>query len=207
MQGLIMDFQLTIPAMLRRAEQLHYDREVVTRQPDRSLHRCTYADTISRAKRLAVALKRLGLADGDRVATFCWNHYQHLEAYIAIPCAGGVLHTLNLRLHPNDLTYIAGHAGDRVAIVDEVLWDTFDKFRGSVDFKQVIVVRQATRRCRPARSITKRSSPTPTSRNSNTSISTNATPRPCATPPARPACQRACWRLTAPSCSTRWPAR
>jgi fatty-acyl-CoA synthase len=141
MHGLIMDFQLTIPAMLRRAEQLHHDREVVTRLPDRSIHRTTYSQVISRAKRLAVALQTLGVEDGDRVATFCWNHYQHLEAYIAIPCTGGVLHTLNLRLHPNDLTYIANHAGDKVAIVDEVLWDLFAQFRDTVKFKHVIVIR------------------------------------------------------------------
>ena len=141
MLGLIMDFQLTIPAMLRRAEQLHHDREIVTRLPDSSIHRYTYAEMIVRAKRLAVALKKLGIEDGDRVATFCWNHYQHLEAYVAIPCAGAVLHTLNLRLHPTDLTYIASHAGDKAVIVDEVLWDVFDKFRHTVDFKHVIVVR------------------------------------------------------------------
>jgi fatty-acyl-CoA synthase len=141
MHGLIMDFQLTIPAMLRRAEQLYYDREIVTRQPDRSLHRYTYGEMISRAKRLAVALRKLGLADGDRVATFCWNHYQHLEAYAAIPCAGGVLHTLNLRLHENDLTYIASHAEDKIAIVDEVLWDLFAKFREGGGFERVVVVR------------------------------------------------------------------
>ena len=141
MHGLIMDFQLTIPAMLRRCEQLHYDREIVTRLPDKSLHRYTNGDMVQRAKRLAVALKKLGLEDGDRVATFCWNHYRHLECYVAIPCAGGVLHTLNLRLHENDLTYIANHAGDKIVIVDEVLWDLFAKFREGGGFKQVIVVR------------------------------------------------------------------
>jgi fatty-acyl-CoA synthase len=141
MHGLIMDFQLTIPSMLRRAEQLHFDREIVTRQCDRSIHRYTYGEMIGRAKRLAVALRQLGVEDGDRVATFCWNHYRHLEAYMAIPCCGAVLHTLNLRLHPNDLSYIAGHAGDRIAIVDEVLWDLFDKFRVSAGFEHVIVVR------------------------------------------------------------------
>lgn len=145
MRGLIMDFQLTIPAMLRRAEQLHHDREIATRVADKSIHRYTYREMISRAKRLVVALKKLGVADGDRVATFCWNHYQHLEAYVAIPCAGAVLHTLNLRLHPNDLSYIAGHAGDRVAIVDEVLWDLFKEFRDQVRFEHVIVVRSSDR--------------------------------------------------------------
>lgn len=143
MHGLMMDFQLTIPAMLRRAEQLHHDREIVTRLPDRSIHRYTYRQMVSRAKKLAVGLRKLGVHDGDRVATLCWNHYQHMEAYVAIPCAGGVLHTLNLRLHPNDLTYIADHAGDKIVIVDEVLWDLFDKFRGGVDFKHIIVVRSS----------------------------------------------------------------
>jgi acyl-CoA synthetase (AMP-forming)/AMP-acid ligase II len=141
MHGLIMDFQLTIPAMLRRAEQLHFDREIVTRLPDKSIHRTTYGEMVSRAKRLTLALQKLGVESGDRVATFCWNHYQHLEAYVAIPTAGAVLHTLNLRLHPNDLTYIASHAGDTVAIVDDVLWNLFEKFRDPVDFKHVIVVR------------------------------------------------------------------
>ena len=143
MHGLIMDFQLTIPAIVRRAEQLHYDREIVTRLPDKSIHRYTNGEMIGRAKRLSLVLKRLGVELGDRVATFCWNHYQHLEAYMAIPCTGAVLHTLNLRLHPNDLTYIASHAGDKVVIVDEVLWDVFAKFRDTVSFKHVIVVRSS----------------------------------------------------------------
>ncbi|REK09893.1 MAG: fatty acid--CoA ligase [Planctomycetota bacterium] len=141
MHGLIMDFQLNIPAMLRRAEQLHFDRELVSRRPDESIDRYTYGDMIPRAKRLAVALQKLGLKEGDRAATFCWNHSQHLEAYMAIPCAGGVLHTLNLRLHEKDLEYIASHAGDKIAIVDDVLWDLFDKFRAGSGIEHVIVVR------------------------------------------------------------------
>ena len=165
MHGLIMDFQLTIPAMLRRAEQLHYDREIVTRLPDKSLHRYTYGDMIERAKRLSVALAKLGVDDGDRVATFCWNHYQHLEAYMAIPCAGAVLHTLNLRLHANDLTYIASHAGDKVVIVDEVLWDAVRQVSrdGPLQARDRRPLR-ATSRCRRARSTTKSCWPTPTSR-------------------------------------------
>ncbi len=143
MHGLIMDFQLNLPTILRRAEQLHYDREIVTRLPDKSLVRSTIGDMVPRAKKLSVALEKLGLESGDRVGTFCWNHHQHLEAYMGIPCAGGVLHTLNLRLHENDLTYIAGHAGDKIAIVDDTLWELFDRFRASVGFKHVVVVRTA----------------------------------------------------------------
>ena len=111
MKGLMMDFQLTLPPVLRRAETFFGDKEIVTRLPDKSFHRYTYRDMARRAKQLAVALQQLGLERGDRVATLCWNHYQHMEAYFGIPCGGFVLHTLNLRLHPNDIGYIAAHAG------------------------------------------------------------------------------------------------
>src|SRR5439155_1942467 len=112
--GLMMDFQLTLPHLLRRAETFFGEKEIVTRLPDKSFHRYTYADMTRRAKQLAVALQQLGLDPGDRVATLCWNHYQHMEAYFGIPCGGYVLHTLNLRLHHGDVGYIAKHAGDRV---------------------------------------------------------------------------------------------
>jgi len=140
MDGLTMDYQLTIPAMLRRAELLHGRKGIVTRLPDKSMHRYTYKEMVERAKRLAVALKALGVADGDRVATLSWNHHQHLEAYFGIPSAGGVLHTLNLRLHPDDLTYIVGHAGDKVMLVDDVLLPVFATFRDRVDVRHVVVI-------------------------------------------------------------------
>jgi fatty-acyl-CoA synthase len=101
--GLIMDYQLTVPAILRRADALYGDREIVSRRPDKSLHRYTYRQMVERAKRLALALSNLGVQRGDRVATLAWNHHQHLEAYFGIPACGAVLHTLNLRLHPDDL--------------------------------------------------------------------------------------------------------
>ncbi len=111
MDGLMMDFPLTLTHLLRRAEQFFPRGEIVTRLPDKSFHRTTYAETMRRSRQLAVALKKAGLERGDRVATLCWNHHQHHEAYFGIPCGGFVLHTLNLRLHPNDLAYIATHAG------------------------------------------------------------------------------------------------
>ncbi len=95
MDGLIMNYQLTLPAMLRRAEQLFPGREIVTRLPDRSFHRYTYRDFVRRTRQLAVALQKEGMRPGDRVATLCWNHYQHLEVYFGAPIAGGVVHTLN----------------------------------------------------------------------------------------------------------------
>jgi fatty-acyl-CoA synthase len=138
--GLMMDFQLTLPHLLTRAERYLGRGEIVTRLPDRSFHRITYAESMARAKQLAVALQKLGLERGDRVATLCWNHYQHHEAYFGIPCGGFVLHTLNLRLHPNDLAYIAGHAGDRVAIVDRSLVPLLDQFRDRTQIEHVFVL-------------------------------------------------------------------
>jgi len=136
-----MDYQLTIPSLFRRAEQLHGGKAIIDRQPDRTIHRTTYGEVLARARRLAGALRALGVAPGDRVATFCWNHHQHLEAYYGVPAMGAVLHTLNIRLHPDDLAYVAAHAGDRVAIVDRVLWAAFEKFRDRVpSIEHVIVV-------------------------------------------------------------------
>ena len=140
MNGLMMDYQLTLPAMLRRAEELFEHREIVTRLPDRSIHRYAYSDFVSRAKKLAVALENLGVEKGDRVATLCWNHCQHLEAYFGVPCRGAVLHTLNLRLHPDDLAYIVDHAEDKVLLVDENLLPLFEKFKDRVNLEHVVVV-------------------------------------------------------------------
>ena len=95
MHGLMMDYQLNVPAILRRGDELYGDREIVSRLPDKSWHRYTYAEFASRAKRLAVALRELGLSEGDRVGTLMWNHHEHLETYIGAPVGGFVTHTLN----------------------------------------------------------------------------------------------------------------
>ncbi|HEX7102832.1 MAG TPA: long-chain fatty acid--CoA ligase [Nitrolancea sp.] len=139
MDGLMMDFQLTLPAILRRADTYFGPKEIVSREPDRSLHRYTYREMAERAKRLAVALQGLGIQSGDRVGTLAWNHHQHLEAYFGVPLSGGVLHTLNLRLHPTDLAYIINHADDQVILVDDVLWPLFEAVRGAIQSKHVIV--------------------------------------------------------------------
>src|SRR5687768_18178493 len=137
MQSTMMQFPLTLAHLLARAGKLFPRSEIVSRLPDRRLHRHSYRDFHRRAHALAGALQRLGLERGDRVATLMWNHYGHLEAYFAVPCAGGVLHTLNLRLHPDDIAYIANHARDRVLIVDDVLLPLYEKFRDS-DRKSVV---------------------------------------------------------------------
>ncbi len=140
MNGLMMDFPLTLTHFLRRAESYFGEQEIVTRLPDKSFHRYTYADFGRRARALAVALQGLGLERGDRVATLGWNTYQHLEAYFGIPCGGFVLHTLNLRLHPNDLAYIATHANDRAVIVDRSLVPLLEQFRERTNIEHVFVV-------------------------------------------------------------------
>jgi fatty-acyl-CoA synthase len=139
MDGLMMDYQLTLPTIMRRAETYFGMREVVSRLHDRSFHRCTYADVMRRARQLAVGLAGLGLERGDRVATLCWNHYRHLEAYYGVSCQGLVLHTLNLRLHPDDLAYIASHAGDRVLIVDASLLSVAEQFLDRTRIEHVLV--------------------------------------------------------------------
>jgi fatty-acyl-CoA synthase len=140
MRGLMMDFPLTVPALLERAGGIFGNVEIVTRRPDRRLARSTWGDLYRRSRRLANALTGLGLRRGDRVATLLWNQTEHMEAYFGVPVAGGVLHTLNLRLHPDEITFIANHAGDRFLIVDDVLLPVFEKFRGRVEFERVIVV-------------------------------------------------------------------
>ena len=135
-----MDYPLTLAAVVRRAEALFGDRPVVSRRSDRSIHRSTWSAILARAHRLASALRELGVAPGDRVATLCWNHDRHLETYFAVPLLGAVLHTLNLRLHPDELAYIARHAEDRVVIVDQALLPVLEPFRARAEFRHVIVI-------------------------------------------------------------------
>jgi len=140
MRGLMMDYALSVPAIVRRADALFGHKHVASRLPDRTVVRHSYAQIVDRVKRLAVALTDLGVSKGDRVATLAWASHQHLEAYLAIPSMGAVLHTLNLRLHQDDLSYIVNDADDRVLLVDESLLPLFEKFRAQVNIRQVIVM-------------------------------------------------------------------
>jgi fatty-acyl-CoA synthase len=140
MRGTMMDFPLTLPTLLERAGKLFARVEIVSRRPDRSMVRTTYGDFYRRARRLASALVRLGLQPGDRVASLMWNHAGHLEAFFGVPCAGGILHTLNLRLHPQEIAGVVKHAGDRFLIVDDVLLPVYETFRKEAAFERVIVV-------------------------------------------------------------------
>src|SRR5713101_6627975 len=116
MLSTMQDRPLTINHIFDHGRRVHSDSEVVTFMGENS-RRASYAEVGDRAELLASALKRIGIKQGDRVGTFSWNTQEHLEAYFAIPCMGAVLHTLNLRLFPDQLTYIINHAEDRAIIV------------------------------------------------------------------------------------------
>lgn len=135
----MMEFPLTLTHILDHAASLFGSSQIVSRLPDKSLHRYTYADLNRRARALAEALQKAGLKPGDRVATLMWNDYVHLEAYFGVPAAGGVLHTVNLRLHPNDLAYILNHAEDRFLVIDDTLLPILDRVKDRVKFERVFV--------------------------------------------------------------------
>ena len=140
MQATMMNVPLSLNHLLERAGQLFATNTIVSRRPDKSLVTHTYGEFHRRTRALASALQRLGLSKGERVATLCWNHHAHLECYFGIPAAGGVMHTLNLRLAPDELGWIAGDAQDRFLIVDDVLLPLYRQFAHLHAFERVIVV-------------------------------------------------------------------
>jgi fatty-acyl-CoA synthase len=140
----MMDVPLTITLLLDRADKWMGEVEVVSRRPDKSITRTNYRAIAERARRLARALVAAGVKKGDRVATLMWNHSEHLEAYFGIPLAGAVTHTLNLRLHPDEIAFIAGDAGDRMLIVDDCLLPLYEKVvAAGAKFERVIVAGKA----------------------------------------------------------------
>jgi fatty-acyl-CoA synthase len=140
MTGLMMQYPLTLTHILERSARLYPSKEIASRLGDGSVHRYTYAEFYGRVHRLAHALQRLGVKPGDRVGTLCWNSYRHLELYFAIPCAGAVLHTLNLRLAADQLAYIINHAEDRVIFVDSPLLQILEPIRNELRSVERIVV-------------------------------------------------------------------
>jgi fatty-acyl-CoA synthase len=120
MRSTMQESQLTIGSIMKHGTTVQVDAEVVTATAD-GVRRMTYAELGRRTAQLANALRRLGIDGDQRVATFQWNNAEHLQAYLAVPSMGAVLHTLNIRLFPEQLVYIANHAEDQVVIVDDSL--------------------------------------------------------------------------------------
>jgi fatty-acyl-CoA synthase len=131
MLGLMQDRPLALPHVFHRAEQLFGHKTVVTAGAGGAETTTTYGDVCARVRRLATVLDDLGVGADGRVATFCWNTARHLELYLAAPCTGRVLHTLNIRLFPEQLVYIVEHAADEIVFVDRsllpLLWPLVDK--------------------------------------------------------------------------------
>ncbi len=140
MESTMTHYPLTLVHLLERAGRYFSKAEIVSRLPDRSLHRNTYGDFYRRSRALAEALRGAGLKKGEGVATLMWNHYAHLEAYFGIPVTGGVIHTLNLRLHPDEIVYIVNHGGARFLIVDDVLVPLLEQLKKRLSLERIFVV-------------------------------------------------------------------
>ena len=118
MQGLMQDRPLLISSLIEHANANHPGAAIVSRTVEGPIHRCTYADIHRRSKQVAMALGALGVGEGDRIATLAWNGYRHMELYFGVSGMGAVLHTINPRLFPEQITYIANHAEDRYLFFD-----------------------------------------------------------------------------------------
>ena len=140
MRSTMQEGPLLISGIVRHGSWLYADKQVRTCEAD-GYRTATFAQVAERAERLARALRHLGVGEGDRVGTFCWNNQEHLEAYLAIPSMGAVLHTLNLRLFPEQLAYVINHAGDKVIIVDGSLIPLLARVRDELTTVETIIVR------------------------------------------------------------------
>jgi fatty-acyl-CoA synthase len=130
---------LTLTQIFRHGRLYADEAEIVSFDGKKS-RRASFGQVAERAERLAAALKRLGIKKGDRVATLCWNNQEHVEAYLAVPCMGAVLHPLNLRLAPDQLAYVINHADDRVIIVDSSLVPVLEKVKDKLKHVEHLIV-------------------------------------------------------------------
>jgi fatty-acyl-CoA synthase len=139
MQSTMQDSPLLVSGILRRGQAVYGDSRVITTQTA-GYREATFAQVAARAEKLAKALRGLGVRDDDRVGTFAWNNQEHLEAYLAVPSMGAVLHTLNIRLFPEQLAYVVNHAEDKVVIVDGSIAPLFARVRDECKTVEHIVV-------------------------------------------------------------------
>jgi 3-(methylthio)propionyl---CoA ligase len=129
MHGLMMDQPLLISDLIRHADRHHGSIEIVSKTVEGGVHRYTYRDAHRRARQLANALKKLGVRMHDRVATLAWNGFRHYEIYYAVAGAGAVIHTINPRLFPDQVAYIANHAEDKIVFYDTTFAPLVEKLR------------------------------------------------------------------------------
>jgi fatty-acyl-CoA synthase len=136
----MMDVQLTLQEVIDRAVDLYPDREIVTKRPDGSIHRYTYADAYERICQLAHALDELGVERGDRVGSVALNHYRHLELYFAPPCSGRSIHMCNMRLPNEHFVHTVEDAEDRVMFVDPAFVEKVEANAGGLDSVEQYVI-------------------------------------------------------------------
>jgi fatty-acyl-CoA synthase len=139
MKSTMQDGPLLISNIIRHGEFVYADKKIFTVTPD-GVDEATFFEIAKRAEQLAAALTKLGVKRGDRVATFMWNNQAHMEAYLAVPSMGAVLHTLNIRLFPDQLAYIINHAEDEVVIVDASLAPLFARVRDQIPLVRAIIL-------------------------------------------------------------------
>jgi 3-(methylthio)propionyl---CoA ligase len=132
MQGLMMDAPLLITDLIRHADRHHGETEIVSKTVEGGIHRYTYREAHTRSRRLAKALAALGAKPSDRVATLAWNGYRHFEIYYAVAGSGAVIHTINPRLFPDQIVYIANHAEDRFVFFDLTFLPLVEKLAGQL---------------------------------------------------------------------------
>jgi fatty-acyl-CoA synthase len=139
MQSTMQEAPLLISDIIRHGEWVYSDKKILTVTPE-GVNEATFFQVSKRAEQLAAALANLGVKSGDRVGTFMWNNQTHMEAYIAVPCMGAVLHTLNIRLFPEQLAYVINHGADKVIIVDHTLMPLLAKVRDQIPTVEHIIV-------------------------------------------------------------------
>ena len=139
MNGSMMQMPLLISSLLVHAERHHGEQEVVSQRVEGDIHRATYRELAARSRRMANALGKLGVKNGECVATLAWNGHRHLELYYAVSGSGAVLHTLNPRLHPDQVVYIADHAEDQVLFFDMTFLPLVEAVVGRVETIKIFV--------------------------------------------------------------------
>ena len=210
MNGLMMQQPLLISSLIVHAERHHGEQEVVSRRVEGDIHRSTYKELAARSRRMAKALGALGVKPGQTVATLAWNGYRHMELYYAVSGSGAVLHTLNPRLHPDQVVYIADHAEDQVMFFDMSFLPLVEAVASRAEDGQALRRHDRPRahagelEDRRGCCVT-RSCSTPRTTATTGRSSTRTAPARCATPRAPPATRRARSTATARRCCTPWP--
>ena len=136
---MMMQTPLTMTQMIKRAEK-YFPRKTVVSRTAGGIQRFTYKEIAERTRKLAESLQNIGVERGDKVGTLAWNHHRHLEAYFAIPCSGAVLHTINIRLSPQHITYIINHAEDKVLLIDPDIVPLIEKVKDELKTVKAFII-------------------------------------------------------------------